>query len=374
MTKKRNKVLLIFIITISVLFTAIACTDLPVLGEEKNASPKDITSGENLRVHFIDVGQGDAILIQNGNKNMLIDAGDNKYGQLVVDYIRDKGVSKLDYLIGTHPHADHIGGLDDVIKNFDIGTIIMPKLNHDTKTYEDVLLAVQDKGLKINAPKIADNYELGDAQWTILAPNSEEYENLNNYSVVVKLEYGNNSFLFTGDAESLSEGEMLKLHRGEFSGIDVLKLGHHGSSSSTSDEFLEEVNPQTAVIQLGEDNKYGHPHQETMEKLQKKEIEIYRNDINGNIILTSDGDTINVELQAALSEVEKTSGNEEKASSARKEEKNEDQDVQYIGNKNSKVLHLESCEQLPIEKNRMYFLSKEEALEEGYKPCQRCNP
>lgn len=356
MTKKRNIILLIFIITISVLFTATACTDLAVSEGENN------TNEENLRVHFIDVGQGDAILIQNGNKSMLIDAGDNKYGQIVVDYLKDNGVSKLDYLIGTHPHADHIGGLDEVIKNLEIGTIIMPRLNHDTKTYEDVLLAVQEKGLKINSPKIAEDYELGEVKWTILAPNSEEYESLNNYSVVVKLEYGNNSFLFTGDAESLSEDEILNLHNGALTEIDVLKVGHHGSSSSTCDEFLEEVNPQIAIIQLGEDNSYGHPHQETIEKLENKRIEIYRNDLNGNIMLTSDGDDINVEVKVESNKGEVSS------------EKDNYEQVQYIGNKNSKVLHLESCEQLPIEKNRVYFSNREEAIEENYKPCQRCNP
>jgi competence protein ComEC len=353
MTKKRNVVLLIFIISISILFTATACSDFAV---ENN------TNEENLRVHFIDVGQGDAILIQTENRNMLIDAGDNSYGQLVVDYLRDKGVSRLDYLIGTHPHADHIGGLDEVIKNFEIGTIIMPKLSHDTKTYEDVLLAVQEKGLKINTPKITEPYELEDVKWTMLAPNSEEYESLNNYSVVVKLEYGKRSFLFTGDAESLSEGEMLELHRRMLKGIDVLKIGHHGSSSSTSDEFLDVVNPKIAVIQLGENNKYGHPHEETMEKLENKDIEIYRNDLNGNIILTSDGDNINVELQVE--------SNAEDGSLS----KEENNSVQYIGNKNSKVLHLESCEQLPAEKNRVYFTKRQEAIEENYKPCQRCNP
>ncbi|NLY46737.1 MAG: hypothetical protein GX053_12250 [Tissierella sp.] len=166
----------------------------------------------------------------------------------------------------------------------------MPKVNHTTKTYEDVLLAIQNKGLKITAPTPGSTFNLGQAKFTILAPNSSSYEDLNNYSIVIKMEYGNNSFLFTGDAEDISENEMIS--KGFDLSADVLKVGHHGSSSSTTQTFLNKVNPKYAVIMVGNDNSYGHPHEETMNKLKSKGITVYRTDENGTIIAISDGTNI----------------------------------------------------------------------------------
>lgn len=245
---------------------------------------------DNLIVHFIDVGQGDAILIQQGESNMLIDAGDNRYGEVIVNYLRKHKVKRLDYVIGTHPHADHIGGLDNVINTFEVGKIIMPKVSHNTRTYEDVLLAIKNKGLKITTPKVGDKYQLGEAEFTIIAPSSEKYSNLNDYSVSIRLDFVNNSFIFTGDAEERSEREMLQ------TGIplraDVLKVSHHGSSSSTTDEFLKAVNPSVAIIQVGANNRYGHPHREILDKLAH--IKVYRTDLHGTIIIKSDGTEITI--------------------------------------------------------------------------------
>lgn len=245
---------------------------------------------QSLEVHYIDVGQGDAILIKQDEYNMLIDAGDNKYEKTVVAYLKDKGVTKLDYVIGTHPHADHIGGLDAVIDSFDIGKIIMPKVTHTSKTYEDVLIAIKNKGLKISSPIIGGNYELGEATFTIIAPNGEKYKDYNNYSVVLRMEFGENSFLFTGDAETLSEKEILNnKHKVE---AQVLKVGHHGSNTSTSIGFLDAVNPEYAIIQVGADNKYGHPNIEIINRLEEHKIKIFRNDLHGDIILISDGENL----------------------------------------------------------------------------------
>lgn len=253
----------------------------------KNKDPK---AEKNLEVHFIDVGQGDSILIKQDKNNMLIDAGDNKYEKPVVAYLKNIGVTELNYVIGTHPHADHIGGLDAVINSFDIGKVIMPKVTHTSKTYEDVLLAVESKNLKITPPVVGDTYKLGDAIFTIIAPNSEKYSDLNNYSIVIKMKYGENILLFTGDAETLSEKEILE--NGQSIKADILKIGHHGSYTATSIEFLDRVDPDYAVIQVGKDNKYGHPHIEIIERLEDKKIVIYRNDINGNIIAICDGKNI----------------------------------------------------------------------------------
>lgn len=252
---------------------------------EKN----DNTPSDDLEVHFIDVGQADSILIKAGSDSMLIDAGSNNASDFLVNYIKSQGINKLNYVIGTHPHEDHIGGLDLVIDTFEINKIFMPKQISTTKTFEDVLTSIQNKELKVTSPKVGATYNLGLSEWTILAPYQEKYDNINNSSIVIKLEYGNNSFIFTGDAEEISEIEML--NRGGLKS-EVLKVGHHGSSSSTSLDFLNEVNPDYAVISLGLDNKYGHPHVEVIERLNNKNIEILKTDELGTIIFISDGNNL----------------------------------------------------------------------------------
>jgi len=271
----------------------------PEIEENKPVEQEGSTSesvNKKLKVHFIDVGQADSILIQTPDgKSMLIDAGNNADGQAVVSYLKGQGVSKIDILVGTHPHEDHIGGMDNVINSFEIGQIYMPKVSHTTKTYEDVLTAISRKGLKITSPTPGSTFSLGEVRFTILAPNSSTYEDMNDYSIVLKMEYGNTSFLFTGDAEQVSENEIIA--KGYNLKADVLKVGHHGSSSSTSQAFLDKVSPKYAVIMVGSDNNYGHPHKETMDKLEAKGIPVYRTDENGTIVATSDGNNITFNTQ-----------------------------------------------------------------------------
>ncbi|NLY45742.1 MAG: MBL fold metallo-hydrolase [Tissierella sp.] len=254
-----------------------------------------------LRVHFIDVGQADAVLIQEINfdssSNMLIDAGNNGDGEFLVDYLKNQGVESLDYVIGTHPHADHIGGLDDIINNFPIKTLLMPKVTSTTRTFEEVMEAVAANDLRITTPAVRTKYALGDAEFTILAPNSEEYTSLNDYSIATRLVYGDNSFIFTADAESISEYEMLDVFNKSNLKSDVLKIPHHGSNSSTTDEFLEAINPKYGVISSGLDNSYGHPHREVMAKLTKANIKIFRTDTQGTIIITSDGENLSIQTE-----------------------------------------------------------------------------
>ena len=253
-------------------------------------------SGENLLVaEFLDVDQADCELIYlPDGKILLIDAGNRGDGEEIVSYLSQKGITKIDYLVATHPHADHIGGISDVIDSFEIGKIFAPKVaNEDvptTKTYKEFLSSVQSKGMKLTQAKPNTIlFEGADYKAECLAPNSSKYDELNDYSVVIRLSYGIHSFLFMGDAEALSESEML--NAGFNPDCDVLKVGHHGSHSSTSDAFLKAATPEYAVISCGTDNDYGHPHSETLEKLQNfKGVEkILRTDLDNTIIFTADG-------------------------------------------------------------------------------------
>lgn len=253
---------------------------------------------DKIEVHYIDVGQGDSILIKQGNNSMLIDAGENHYGEAVVDYIRGNEIDTLDYVIGTHPHSDHIGGLDDVINSFNIGKIIMPKVTHTTKTFEDVIMAIKNKEMKITTPIVGDVYKLGDAKFTILGPNKDNYNNLNDYSVLIKLEYGNNHFVFTGDAEMEAETEVTE--NGLDIKADVLKVSHHGSNTSTTEIFLNKVDPDFAVITVGAENRYGHPDNEVLNRLEERNIKIYRSDDHGNILAIGDGKNIKFKTQNSL--------------------------------------------------------------------------
>lgn len=277
----------------------LACILVFAAGYLKNSDEKPVQSGqtlsgEMLAVRYIDVGQGDCELITfPDGRNMLIDAGTTDSEKALPDYLRSIGVEKLDYVIGTHPHEDHIGGMDTVINSFDIGEIYMPKATTTTKTYKDVLTAVKNKGLTINTAKagkiIIDEYDI---KAELLAPVNDNYEGLNNYSAVLKLQFKDTSFLFTGDAEKLSEDEMLKAAGKTKLKCDVLKVGHHGSSTSTTEKFLNAVSPSFAVISCETGNSYGHPHKETIDILEKYKVKTYRTDLNGTVTAVSDGKNI----------------------------------------------------------------------------------
>ncbi len=249
----------------------------------------------NLIVDFIDVGQGDSILIRQGDHAMLIDGGTSECKDDLLNFLKSENIQKFDYIVGTHPHEDHIGSLDDVINAYDFDTILFPKVTTTTKTFENLVNAVKNKNKKFTTPVSGNEYTLGDAKFKILAPSSDSYQSLNNYSIVIKLTYGENTFMFTGDAETLSETEMLN----SFDDLtaDVLKIGHHGSTTSTSKKFLNAVNPKYAVISVGKDNTYNHPTKTTMNKLEELKIPVYRTDEEGTIECVSNGKdiTFNVE-------------------------------------------------------------------------------
>jgi len=274
-----------YYILFSFILTFLLCLSGCTITDSEN------TSYNGLRVSYIDVGQGDSELIQVNGKNLLIDAGPNSSRSKFMSYLDRQDIKKLDYVIATHPDEDHIGGMSDVIKKYDVDTFIAPKKISNTKTFENMVQALRNKDIKITLPKPGSKLEMGDnVSAEIMAPNSSSYPDTNNYSVVLKITYGNTKFLFTGDAEKESEQEMLD--RNYDISADVLKVGHHGSSSSTSQEFLNRVNPTIAIISCGKNNKYGHPTKKIVNRLKKKNIQIYRTDVDGNIILKSDGHKI----------------------------------------------------------------------------------
>ena len=257
---------------------------------------KEVSSLDNpyIEVHFLDVGQGDSIFIEiNNSKTMLIDASTSSYGNFIIDYINSLGYDRIDYLIATHPHADHIGSMQDIVLEYDIGDIYMSKVSTNTKTYENLLTAIDDKNLTIKKAykgvKIIDEDEL---DVSILSPTKDEYDNLNNYSAVLKLTYKNVSYLFMGDSEEEVEENILDDVK-----ADVIKIAHHGSNSSSSLEFLKKVSPTYAVISVGEDNSYNHPHKEVLDRLEEIGSTVYRTDLDGNIIISTDGNKIMIDKE-----------------------------------------------------------------------------
>ncbi|APM38353.1 ComEC/Rec2 family competence protein [Clostridium kluyveri] len=276
----------IIVLLISITFLISGCMDLES-SQTSNSSNKSL----EFTVHYIDIGQGDSELIQVNNKNLLIDAGPTKSTDKLLSYLNSIDIKKLDYVIATHPDEDHIGGMSTVINTYSIDKFYAPKKTVNTRAFENMITELKSKNMKIDVPKPGMQLDLGEnTKAEILAPNSDRYEDTNNYSIVLKISYGNTKFLFTGDAEKLSEREILD--KNYDISADVLKLGHHGSSTSTTDEFLDKVSPEIAIISCGADNKYGHPHKETLRKLKKRNIRIYRTDIDGNIVLISDGKNI----------------------------------------------------------------------------------
>ena len=248
-------------------------------------------------VTYLNVGQGDSELIQVNGINMLIDAGTNAGANDLVKDLKNRGIKTIDIAIATHPHEDHIGGMDEVLENFDVKSFYAPKVAHTTKTYENMLKAVKNEGLKIKQIKEGTKIDLGkDTEVQVYSPVKSQYEELNNYSPVMKISYGQNSFMFTGDAESLVEKEILNENKDLKA--DVLKLGHHGSHSSTSEEFLKAVDPSIAIVSCAKDNKYGHPHKETMSNLKKAGITVYETFRDGDITISSNGKKLDVKLHS----------------------------------------------------------------------------
>ena len=282
MKKKFFETLIVFIVIVA---TFVGCSN--------SAKVENEYTGDNLVAHFIDVGQGDSTFIELPNgENLLIDAGDVDCGNTVVDYIKNLGVERIDYLVATHPHADHIGGMNKVIDNLDIGSIYVTDVTTTTRVFERLLTSIEKKELSIDIAEAGKEILIdSEIKIAFLAPITKT-KDLNNMSAVLQLQFGGVTFLFTGDAEKKVEKEILK--KGYSLKADVMKVGHHGSKTSSLKKFIEKVKPKYSVISCGKDNSYGHPSKEVLKILKSVGSKIYRTDEKGTIVITSDGRNVKV--------------------------------------------------------------------------------
>lgn len=329
---------------------------------QKATITDDIITKEDagLVVHFIDVGQGDSTLLESRGKFALIDGGEYKESTRLISYLSSQGIKELEFIISTHPHSDHCGSLSEIIRNFETKSLICPDVESDSSAWEYVMDAADERGVPYETPYPGKEYSIGAATLTILSPESDSiYSNLNDYSIVCKAEYGNTSFMLTGDAESVIENELL--NKNFDLSADILKCGHHGSSSSTSKTFLDAVSPSAAIISCGTDNEYGHPHKETLSALSTRNIPVYRTDTEGTITISSNGE----QLYISAGEYSTLPINTVVPPK-----------ITYIGNKNSKIFHESSCSSVKSmsDKNKVSFETRQDAIDKGYSPCKSCQP
>ncbi len=318
-------------------------------------TPPSTPVEETLQVHFIDVGQADAMLLECGGKFMLIDGGNKADGSLVVSYLEQQGVEKLEAVVCTHAHEDHLGGLPAVLAVYETARVYAPTKTYSSNIFDDFLYYTQQQGLEITIPAPGDRFFLGSAAVTVLGP-VKSYAETNDTSIVLRVELGETAFLFTGDMETAAENDMLDYWGEAFDWkADVLKVGHHGSDTSTGYRFLNAVMPDYGIISVGAGNSYGHPCELPLSRLSDAEVTVLRTDKLGHILAVSDGKTVTL-----------TWGNQNAQPEGGQEQ------LRYIGNTGSKKFHLPTCSNLPKEENRTLFDSYAEAAAAGYSPCGNC--
>ena len=386
--------------------------------------PAFASNPDQMEVHFIDVGQGDATLVTCGGHAMLIDTGDDAKGTAIQNYLQKQKITRLDYLILTHPDADHIGGAPVIITKFDIGKVFVSNFEKDNKTYQKLIQSLDDKQIKALTPRVNSQYTLGTANITILAPG-KSYDNPNDASIALLLKNGTRSFMFTGDAGEDAEKDILKT--GIDISADVYKVGHHGSKYSTSKDFFNAVDPFYAVISCGENNSYGHPHAETLNTLRTSGVMVYRTDESGTIIASTDGKSISFNVPAseswkageptgggsgssakstapakttssaqtqqtaptAASPIEAPADAGQTAESAAPPQRETAPAVEeapqdsappvtngltYVLNVKTKKFHRPTCHSLPTTNRQDSSESRESIISQGYDPCKKCNP
>jgi len=321
----------------------------------------DLPTPDEIVVYFLDVGQAAAAFIICDGITMLIDGGGASSSNLIYSFLYRHEIDHLDYIINTHPHEDHVGGLSGALNRVSsVGTVFGSAVEYDTRAFESFLKYLDEHDRNITLPNPGDSFMLGSALVEILAP-LRDYDDVNNNSLVLKVTYGEISFLFKGDVERASEIDMVE------SGLDlsanVLKVSHHGSSTSTTYPFLREVMPEIAIISVGANNQYGHPHDDTLSRLRDADVRVYRTDLQGDIIIRSDGVNLIVETQRNADILTNPT----------------DIDVYeithtHIGNARTKKFHTLNCNTLPDEQNRVHLESREHAIGDGFDPCGNCNP
>jgi len=279
------------ITTAAILLSIITATVVTINTRHDEIQPNSPLASDEIRIHYIDVGQGDATLIQSADNAVLIDGGDTKTQKKFINYLRSTGITSIDYVIATHPHTDHIGGLPQVVQQLTVRDILMLDTVISSPAFNQLVTAMEAKGLKFAQPAVGDTFAAGIIKFTVLAP-AKKFKDLNDMSIVVRMVYGETAFLFIGDAEALSEREMLK---GELTlRSDVLKAGHHGSGTSSTPEFLDAVHPSVVVISCGKKNTYGFPAEKVLTNIMKPErnIILYRTDEDGTVVISTDGQKI----------------------------------------------------------------------------------
>ena len=348
------------------------CQDLlALLGEggypaSSTVQTQTPAEGSSFSVNFIDVGQALSVLVTCDGQSMLYDGGNVADGSLVVSYLESAGVTRLEYVICSHAHEDHVGGLAAVLAKFPAGHVYAPVTQNDTQCFQDFVKYTQQQGLNVEIPAVGTSWQLGSATVQVLGPVAQ-YDDTNDTSLVLRIDYGQTSFLLTGDMESDAEKDLVE--SGANLDVDVLQVGHHGSETSTSYVFLNEVLPEMGVISVGTGNSYGHPHEAALSRLRDAGVDVYRTDLMGTITIASDGTNYTVGSEHYVPTEQQnptlTDGSGQMAESTPAE-------TTYIGNVNSKKFHLPTCPNLPAEQNQILFSSYDQAVAEGYSPCGTC--
>ena len=348
------------------------CSDLAgAVGDlaSQNTPSAPVTGTEvsgNFEMHFIDVGQALSVLVTCDGVSMLYDGGNVDDGSLVVSYLQNQGVERLEYVFCSHAHEDHVGGLAAALAAIPAGHVYAPVTTADTKCFSDFVKYTQQQGLSVEVPAVGTTWALGGATVQLLGPVAQ-YDDTNDTSLVLRIDYGETSFLLTGDMESDAEKDLVE--SGANLDVDVLQVGHHGSETSTSYVFLNEVLPEMGVISVGTGNSYGHPHEAALSRLRDAGVDVYRTDLMGTITIASDGTNYTVGSEQYLPTEQQnptlTDGSGQMAASTPAE-------TTYIGNVNSKKFHLPTCPNLPAEQNQILFSSYDQAIAEGYSPCGTC--
>lgn len=346
-----KKKLLLLLLIISLILCACSSSPRSALTTEKISESPDTA-----QFHFIDVGQGDCTLIRSGEISILIDCGTYENGGKLCEYLQNIGIKSIDYLIGTHPHEDHLGGSSAVLRLFDVKNVFLNGEMSSSYFFERMIDVLEAKNITPYIPEIGEKYKAGPFEFEFLSPETD-FGDENHNSLVVMLKYKDIKALITGDIERPVESYLIN-HDKDLS-ADILKVAHHGSRNGSSSEFLRKVNPTLAIIQCGKDNSYGHPHYEVLKRFENTQAKLMRTDKNGTIVIRTDGKT----LYNASEEIIPEESTE-----------NDERQQGFVGNIKSMVLHSTQCKNLPSENNRIYFDTKEEALNMKYKPCGNCKP